>query len=168
MIRAVFGDCCPGRRRRDEAGASAVEFALVLPIFLVVVFGCINYGVVFAQQISMNAGARDAARASVVQPLGGTAVTCAAVITQARDASATIGLATTRLRVNVTGPTGTTCGSASGSTSVTGSGAAKVCTGSSDGGQLVVSLSVTPQALVPLVPVPGSLSSTARFQCEYS
>lgn len=156
------------RRPRGELGASAVEFALVLPIFLVVVFGCINYGVVFAQQISMNAGARDAARASVVQPLGGAAVTCAAVITQARTASATVGLTSTRVGVNVTGPTGTTCGSASGSTTVSGSGSAKVCTGSADGGQLVVALSVTPQALVPMVPVPSSMTSTARFQCEYS
>ncbi len=163
-----FGPGTWRRGCRSERGASAVEFALVLPIFLVVVFGCINYGVVFAQQISMNAGARDAARNSVVQPLGGSAVTCSAVITRARNGTATVGLTATRVGVNVTGPTGTTCGSVSGSSTVTGSGSSQVCTGSADGGQLVVSLSVTPQALVPLVPVPSSLTSTARFQCEYS
>ena len=167
-MKSTFEQAVSRWRQHGEGGASAVEFALVLPIFLIVVFGCINYGVVFAQQISMSAGARDAARASVVQPLSGSAVTCSAVIAQARDASVTIGLASTKVGVSVTGPTGTTCGSAKGSALVTGSASARVCTGSTDGGQLVVSLSVSPQALVPLVPVPGSINSTARFQCEYS
>jgi Flp pilus assembly protein TadG len=35
------------RRRRDEGGAAAVEFALLAPIVLLLVFGIIQYGLYF-------------------------------------------------------------------------------------------------------------------------
>ena len=38
-------------RRRSDDGASAVEFALVLPILLFLVFGIISFGTFFAQHL---------------------------------------------------------------------------------------------------------------------
>jgi len=49
----------------DDRGASAVEFALVLPVFLVLLFGIIAYGIYFGAVHSTAQLAADAARASV-------------------------------------------------------------------------------------------------------
>lgn len=51
---------------RNERGAAAVEFALVVPILLLLLIGIMNFGFVFAQQISLNNAARQAARYAVV------------------------------------------------------------------------------------------------------
>ena len=160
----------PIRRQRDERGASAVEFALVLPILLLVVFGVIAYGFVFAAQLNLNSSARDASRAGVVQPLSGTGLTCLQIATQAKNSSSTIGLSPSKVTVVVSSPTATgtpTCtvapnGSSSGSTTV------KMCTGSTSGGQLVVKISYPPKVPVPLIPLPSTLYGTGSFSCEYS
>jgi Flp pilus assembly protein TadG len=39
------------RRRHEEHGAAAVEFALLAPVFIMLVFGVISFGLVFAQQL---------------------------------------------------------------------------------------------------------------------
>lgn len=45
-----------------ERGAAAVEFALVLPILLAVVFGIVEFSWTFNQQISLTNAARESAR----------------------------------------------------------------------------------------------------------
>jgi Flp pilus assembly protein TadG len=47
--------------RRDE-GAAAVEFALLFPLFLAIVFGIINFGFAFNQKINLTQAAREASR----------------------------------------------------------------------------------------------------------
>jgi Flp pilus assembly protein TadG len=133
-----------------------------------ILFGIISYGLVFAAQLSINAAARDAARAGVVQPLNGTALTCQQIATRARDSSATVGLTTTEVGVSVTGPTGTTCSVAAGSTTYTGSPASQMCLNATADGQVSVRLTYAPTSPVPLVPLPSSLDSNGKFQCEYS
>lgn len=49
----------------DAAAASAVEFALVLPVFLMVLFGIVSYGAYFAVVHGVHQIAAEAARASV-------------------------------------------------------------------------------------------------------
>jgi Flp pilus assembly protein TadG len=53
-------------RRARERGASAVEFALVLPIFVLLVFGIMEAGWLFAQQVEVRNAAREGARLAVV------------------------------------------------------------------------------------------------------
>jgi Flp pilus assembly protein TadG len=153
-----------------EGGASAVEFALVLPVLLLLVFGVISFGFVFAAQISLNTAARDAARAGVVQPLTGPARTCSDVANMARGATTTAGLNSTRVGVTVTGPNGTLiCSIPSGGSSVAGASGTEVCTGSVSGGQLLVGLSYVAHSPVPMPPFTSmNLNADGRFQCEYS
>lgn len=54
------------RRRRSEHGAAAVEFALVVLPLLLIIGGIVNFGVAFANQISLDNAVRQAARAAVV------------------------------------------------------------------------------------------------------
>jgi Flp pilus assembly protein TadG len=53
-------------RRHDDRGAAAVEFALVLPILIVLVFGIIQYGIYFWARQSAVAAAREGARRASV------------------------------------------------------------------------------------------------------
>src|SRR5689334_18957912 len=59
------GDHRVARRRRAERGVAAVEFALVLPLFLAVVFGVIEYGWVFYQKFNLASAIRDGLRVGV-------------------------------------------------------------------------------------------------------
>ena len=63
---------CPRRR-----GAAAVEFALVAPVFFVLLFGMIEYGrAVMVEQIITNA-AREGARVAIISGATTTSVTTA-------------------------------------------------------------------------------------------
>src|SRR5690349_17068070 len=58
------------RFRRPDTGASAVEFALLAPVLFLVLFGIIDYGIWFADAISMRQAVRDAARQGSVENFG--------------------------------------------------------------------------------------------------
>lgn len=49
-------------RRRSEDGAAAVEFALVVPLLLVVMLAIIDFGWIFNQQLRLTEAAREGAR----------------------------------------------------------------------------------------------------------
>ena len=51
---------------RNEKGASAVEFALVVPIFLMLVFGIFQFGIAFNNWIAITHAAREGARLAAV------------------------------------------------------------------------------------------------------
>lgn len=75
----------PERGRRD-GGATAVEFAIVVPLLLLILFGLIDFGRLFFVEVSLNAASREGARASALHRPG------AQVIQVAKDSSP--GLAT--------------------------------------------------------------------------
>jgi hypothetical protein len=50
-------------RLRRDSGAAAVEFALVLPLLLLILFGIIDFGRMLNAQITINEAAREGARA---------------------------------------------------------------------------------------------------------
>lgn len=58
-----------GWRGGSERGATAVEFALVLPLLLIIVFGIIDFGRAINAQITITQAAREGAR---VDSLAGT------------------------------------------------------------------------------------------------
>lgn len=61
------------RRRRDARGAAAVEFALILPVLMLIVFGIINYGDMLSVRQSVSQAASEGARAAAVDPGGDAA-----------------------------------------------------------------------------------------------
>jgi Flp pilus assembly pilin Flp len=52
----------PRRTWRKDRGASAVEFALVAPLVFTLLFGAIDYGLYFADAMTVEQGVADAAR----------------------------------------------------------------------------------------------------------
>lgn len=58
------------RRTRDARGAAAVEFALILPILLLLVFGIIAYGFMLSFRQGISQGAAEGARAAAVLQTG--------------------------------------------------------------------------------------------------
>lgn len=52
--------------RRGDRGASAVEFALVAPLLFTLVFAGVDYGLFFADSLSVYQGVADAARAATL------------------------------------------------------------------------------------------------------
>lgn len=53
---------------RHEGGASVVEFALILPVFVAFVFGMVNCGLMLWTQLGMEHGAVAAARCATINP----------------------------------------------------------------------------------------------------
>ncbi|SDY67787.1 TadE-like protein [Modestobacter sp. DSM 44400] len=56
-----------GRRLRDERGASAVEFALIVPLLVLLVLGIVEFGHGFQVQGTLSAAAREGVRAMALQ-----------------------------------------------------------------------------------------------------
>ncbi|SDP26321.1 Flp pilus assembly protein TadG [Pedococcus dokdonensis] len=159
-------------RRRSESGASAVEFALILPVFVLIIAAILDFGFIFAQQVQLNNAARDAARQAVVKNLAGTAITCTETVSKARAGSQTVGISgaeTAKVGVRVErADTANSC-YAPPSGSVTSS--TTPCTGAGStpaNNPLTVTLTYTSTAPLPL-PYLNSKVLTAQgvFQCEY-
>lgn len=51
------------RRREDQRGAALVEFALVLPILILFVFGIVEFGRAYSARIQLTSAVREGARA---------------------------------------------------------------------------------------------------------
>ncbi len=54
-------------RRRGERGAAAVEFAIVLPLLFVLLFGIIEFGILFYNYQVITNASREGARAGIIQ-----------------------------------------------------------------------------------------------------
>jgi Flp pilus assembly protein TadG len=98
-----------GKRHKGERGASLVEFALIMPLLILLIFGMVDASWAFFQNLEVRHGARESARLAVVNFGDEAAIiaeTCARMndpgssvqITVASD-SATIG---GKVTVNVT------------------------------------------------------------------
>lgn len=138
-----------------------VEFALVAPLFIILVFGVISFGIVFAQNLALDNGAREAARSAVVENR-----TCGQIKTTAKDAANTIAMQGTNVSVSIKrGQNAATATNACG-----GGDAVKPCTGSAPGDSIYVKLDFTSHLIIPLAVVKDSfpLSGNGVFRCEFS
>jgi len=55
------------KKLRSESGASAVEFALLLPVLMMVLFGIIEFGLALYRQSILTNASREGARLGIVQ-----------------------------------------------------------------------------------------------------
>jgi len=145
-------------RGRNERGASAVEFALVMPFLLLIVFGIIVYGMVFAQSLSLSNAARQAARSGVIQ---GT--TCDQIASLAHDAAGTMGMQGNAASVAI--KRGAT--EAGASTTCSGGGSSQPCSTQPVGTNIYVTLTYDTDPIVPFVPVPSQLTGKGVYRCEF-
>jgi Flp pilus assembly protein TadG len=84
---------------RNDTGAAAVEFALVLPLLLLVVVGIIQFGRVYSQQIELEGAANAGARYLAVHPTD-----AAGARTKTRDAANNITFSDADIAVTATTP----------------------------------------------------------------
>jgi Flp pilus assembly protein TadG len=166
---------------RTDSGAAAVEFAIVVPVLLLLVFGIITFGIIFSQQLTLNNAAREGARKAIVNEVVATPATdnrtCDGIRRSVQDAIAGLGMTASDVSVRVT-QDGWTNSNACGSgfvTSFSGAAATRtpcrgsfdVATGSRD---LIVEAryeSTLPAAFPPL-PRTITLTSKAVYRCEFS
>jgi len=73
-----------GRPRKREDGQSLVEFALVIPIFLLVLFSIVDFGMAFHAWITVTNSAREGAR------IGSVHASAAAIEQRVRDTATSL------------------------------------------------------------------------------
>jgi Flp pilus assembly protein TadG len=146
------------RNGRNERGAAAVEFALVVPVLLTLVIGIINFGFVFAQQISLNNAARQAARYAVVDGR-----TCSDIKNEGRSAAETVGMSVSAGTVPT--PVVTNCGADS----------ARPCAGTAPNTNITVTMTRAGSANVWVVTAPPfnliavpTVQGRGVMRCEFS
>lgn len=89
---------------KESTGASAVEFALVLPLLLMLILGMVEFGTLFYRQAIISWSSREAARTGIVQAAPKpTAGQVQAVVSSVLSKS---GLGTSPVAVTVTGAGG--------------------------------------------------------------
>jgi Flp pilus assembly protein TadG len=92
-------------RLRHERGASAVEFAFILPLLILLVLGIAEFGHAFQVQGTLSAAAREGVRAMALRndPADARAVV--------RDAASFLdpGITDAQISIKVVGGTATTC-----------------------------------------------------------
>ncbi len=89
------------RPRRSTSGQAAVEFALVLPLVIVMTFGLVVVGVAVRNELAVELAAREGARAAAVSASPATAAAAAATraVHLPIDVATTSGAATVTVTV---------------------------------------------------------------------
>lgn len=173
------------RARSDENGAAAVELALLLPLLILLAYGVMEFGMVFAQDLGVGNGAREGARFAVTDP----ALPCnSATIGEDDVIARTLSAAQTTFfdpdnldnpaSLNIDVYRGQDASSARGAGSICAyNGAAPnlivdsspSCDGSSPGDRIYVDLRWQRGLSIPFGPSRNlELPGTGVFQCEYS
>lgn len=167
----------PLRGSRPEGGAAAVEFALVMPVLVLIISSIVGFGVVLAQQMALGNAARQTARNAVVDLAycgtgGGTGSAGTSLIQEAKLNSNTLFMTTNNVRVEIkkaatqpanvygTDWTGTCTGDQA--VGVT----ARVCNLSTTGDNAYVRLRYTSTLSLPFFQPSFNLSAIGAFRCE--
>ena len=148
-------------RLRGDRGASAVEFALIMPLFVMLVFGIVAFGIIFAQKLALGNSARQAARYAVVQER-----TCHEITNEVRSAAAgTINMNTANIQVSVMRVNGATETSACSSPTATN----RPCEGAPEGTSIKVSTTYASEVMIPLAVMNNTVTIDGEgvFRCEF-
>lgn len=93
-----------GTHGRGDRGAVAVEFALVLPVFLLLVFGAINFGFIFNDWLSLTQGVQAGARGGAVGTYVFTPASCSLDTPSTGSTQAAKLMCLTHSRIGLTRP----------------------------------------------------------------
>jgi Flp pilus assembly protein TadG len=140
------------RRRERWRGQALAEFAIVVPVLMLILGGVIQFGMIFWGQNTLNQIVRDAGRYAVTEPncsSGSNAEVVSKITTIASNTS----LAATLGTVTVLMPTADTT---------------DTCPPASNATHVWISIEVHAQVPVffPFIPGNGNISSAARFRME--
>lgn len=109
-MSVAFEDQSPTCRRRDQRGATLVEFAIASVVLLVLLFGIIEFGYVLSFKQGLTQAAAEGARVGAV---GGDSASVAAAVNRsvgAFDQTCNSGGLSCKNDAGVWPPTPTTCG----------------------------------------------------------
>jgi Flp pilus assembly protein TadG len=164
------------RTRDDDSGASAVEFALVVPILLLLVFGIVNFGILFSQQITLNNGVREGARRAVVADPAAPR-SCDQIISSVRNQLSGLSLSPSQVQIKVSQDgwnDANACGGGFVSSGFGTNGTNVPCTNSynaaNHSGSLVVEAKYVSSIPMSLPPFPTSMTLTSKavYRCEFT
>jgi Flp pilus assembly protein TadG len=167
------------RRRADDRGAAAVEFALTVIPLLMIVFGVIHFGFAMAHKASLNSSVRAGARYGSVNLYNSTADphSCAKTITRAKDGITTLGMSASAVRFKVyrgADQTSAVAGPLLCDESTSASSPAGLkppCQGGTDSDNLYVIANYTSNLLgVPFTGISKTINfqSVGSYRCEYT
>lgn len=144
-----------GQRPRHPRGQALAEFAIVLPIMMLVIGGIIQFGIIFWGQNTLNQVARDTGRWAASQQACSTSSATNAVIATANQVAAQSALV------------GYTPGSWS-SANVTVTWSGSPCPPNSNQQTAWITISINHQVPVffPWIPGNGNISTTTEFRVE--
>ena len=161
-----------GRRGADR-GAVAVEFALILPILVMILFGIIEFGFVLAQKAALSSAVREGARygsVNIYADAVGDPRDCGDVLTKSLENISTLDMGESDVSVEV--KMGQNVGGASLVCDSDGNGTSSTlpCDGSAGEDNLYVIASYPADLNIPLTPIHTgiTLSSTGAYRCEYN
>ena len=165
----------PLRGSRPEGGAAAVEFALVMPVLVLIISSIVGFGVVLAQQMALGNAARQTARNAVVDLAycgtgGGTGSPGTMLTQEAKLNSNTLFVTPNNVRVEIKKATITPAnvygtdwtGTCTGDSGV----ASRVCNLSTTGDNAYVRLRYTSTLSLPFFQPSFNLSAIGAFRCE--
>lgn len=149
--RARVGGC--------QDGASAVEFAIVSPLLFMLLFGIIQFSILFAQDLAISNGARAGARAAAV-----VSNDCGQVEDRAQQGSQTVSL--NPADVVVTVARGSWPG---GATPVCAAPGELPCDGADPGDEIFVTTTFDASLIIPLAVYDPDLElkREGTYRCEY-
>jgi Flp pilus assembly protein TadG len=136
-----------------ERGAAAVEFALVLPILVMILLGIVDFGLEINSQAILANAAREGAR---VASLGGTRADAASAVTTASASLLNVNAGNPVVTITCRKPGGTTCASG-------------FDTDKASGGTVIVTVSYVYSWISPaILGLPGSttISKTSEMRIE--
>ncbi len=164
-----------GRRRPDE-GAAAVEFAIVAPLLFMLVFGIIQFGIFFAQDLALSNGAKQGVRVAVVpeQPADSpsdppvSSGSCGDIVDAVQQGVVTVALAPADVETWVHDST-VDPALRNGASDLCAAPAVRPCVGRPVGTELVVTTNYTASLIIPFFGADTfDLRREGSARCEYN